>query len=211
MSHVYRWHSQLSADMNGPLVGKEPLHLQQSDLDGACGHHCALMALMLLGYVTRSQLDGGKRNNKALDKFWKTASPYYFTGSKAPKLASFFKPYHDEINCQVITESFEAAIKATLDADGLCIIGLQNAAMQHWTLAVGIGGLEGSKQQKLLLLDPGSPPLPLLAWNATLTLNATRRGWHEYEAASGFTKIGLSDAVCLLPSTVEIDLDFDID
>ncbi len=68
MSHLFRWHSKLSANMTGPLVGKDPLHLQQSDLDGACGHHCALMALMLLGLVTRNQLDGSKRNNKALAK-----------------------------------------------------------------------------------------------------------------------------------------------
>ena len=48
MSHVYRWHPRLTAGVGGPMVGKFLLHLQQSDLDGACGQHSALMALMLL-------------------------------------------------------------------------------------------------------------------------------------------------------------------
>ena len=45
MSRIYRCHSRLSADLQGPVVNQQPLHLRQSSIDGACGPHCALMAL----------------------------------------------------------------------------------------------------------------------------------------------------------------------
>ena len=80
MSHVYRWHPKLTAGIDGPMVGKLALHLQQSDLDGACGQHSALMALMLFGELTRDDLEG--RPKKALATFWKSARPHYFVGTK---------------------------------------------------------------------------------------------------------------------------------
>ena len=85
MSHVYRWHPKLTAGIDGPMVGKLALHLQQSDLDGACGQHSALMALMLFGELTRDDLEG--RPKKALATFWKSARPHYFVGTKPNKLA----------------------------------------------------------------------------------------------------------------------------
>ena len=107
MSHVYRWHPRLSAGIDGPMVGKSPLHLQQSDLDGACGQHSALMALMLFGEVTRDDLEG--KPKKALSAFWKSARPHYFVGTKPNKLASFFKPYRHAVSSRVGSPSGTAS------------------------------------------------------------------------------------------------------
>lgn len=198
MSHIYRWHHQLTASMSGPMVGNELLHLQQSDLDGACGHHCALMALMLFGHISRDEADGTKRKKKALAMFWKKASPSFFSGSRPMKLASFFKPYQDQLTCSVVNKPTNQTIRDTLHADGLSIIGIQNPGLDHWTLAVGIGGYEDQPDNgKLLLLDPGLPAIPMLPWNATLTLNPTRGGWRLYETARGCEKVRLTEAICL--------------
>ena len=78
------------------------------------------------------------------------------------------------------------------------------------SLAVGIGAQEGFPgEEKLLLLDPNFPPFSMMPWNATLSLNPSRRGWHNYDTPAGRAKVYLSDAVCLLPSIEEMDLDID--
>ncbi len=206
MSHVYRWHPSLTAGIEGPMVGKSSLHLQQSDLDGACGHHCALMSLLLLGEITRDDLDG--KPKRALSAFWKSARPHYFAGTKPNKLASFFKPYRDAVTSRVVTQDLPEEVRQTLHADGLAIIGIHHATFDHWSLAVGIGGQEGFlDDEKLLLLDPTFPPFSMMPWNATLSLNPSRRGWHNYDTPSGRAKVHLSEAVCLLPSIEEMDLE----
>lgn len=198
MSQVFRWHHQLSVGMRGPMVGDELLHLQQSDLDGACGHHCALMALMLLGHVSRDEVDGTKRKKKALAMLWKKASPSYFSGCLPEKLASFFKPYQDQLLCNVVSKPTNQVLRETLHADGLCIIGIQSPAVDHWTLAVGIGGHEDQPDDgKLLLLDPGLPVIPMCPWNATLALKPTKGGWRLYETAKGCEKVRLTEAISL--------------
>ena len=209
MSHVYRWHPRLTAGINGPMVGNIPLHLQQSDLDGACGQHSALMALMLFGEVTRDELEG--KPKKALSAFWQSAKPYYFSGSKPSKLASFFKPYRAALSCLAVKQKkMTQEIRQTLHADGLAIVGVQNDRFDHWTLAVGIGEKEGfPKAEKLLLLDPSHPPISMMPWNATLSLKPSHRGWHNYDTPAGRAKVHLSDALCLLPCIEEIDLEID--
>lgn len=198
MSHIYRWHHQISASQNGPMVNGELLHLQQNCLDRSCGLHCALMALILFGYVSRSEADGTKRRKKALAMFWKKASPSYFTGCLPEKLASFFKPYQDQLLCNVFYKPTNQTIRDTLHADGLCIIGIQSPAINHWTLAIGIGGPEHQQDDgKLLLLDPGLPALPMLAFNARLTLKPAKGGWRLYETARGCEKVRLTEAICL--------------
>lgn len=202
MSYVYRWHPRLTANIDGPMVGKSPLHLQQSDLDAACGHHCVLMSLLLLGEIKRADLEG--KPNQALSAFWKKARSHYFEGTKPTKLASFFEPYRDAVTSRVVKRNLSKQIRQTLHADGLVIVGIHNASFHHWTLAIGIGGQEISPpKEKLLLLDPTFPPFSMMPWNATLSLDPNRRGWHQYDTPAGRRKVQLSDAVCLLPSIDE--------
>lgn len=210
MSYVYRWHPRLMAGADGPMVGNSPLHLKQSDLDGACGHHCALMALMLFGDLKRDDLNG--KPKKALASFWKSARRHYFVGAKPNRLASFFKPYRHAVSTKVAGKNLVEEIRQTLHADGLAIVGIQNASFDHWSLAIGVGAREGfPSDEKLLLLDPDFPPFSMMPWNATLSLNASHRGWHHYDTPAGRAKVHLTDAVCLLPAIEELDLGLDID
>ena len=49
-------HSQLSVGRSGAIAYQNKLLLRQGENDMACGHHCVLMALMLLGQVSRDAL-----------------------------------------------------------------------------------------------------------------------------------------------------------
>lgn len=210
MSHVYRWSAQLSAEAVGPVANAAPLHLRQSDLDGACGLHCALMALMLFGVVERQELEQLATSRKQpLAGFWKTSTAYYFRGLKARQLKALLKPYRDWLTCTLATDTPAREAGAIIDNHGIAILGIVNAAFSHWILAIGKGTREGEPaHDKLLVLDPGEPPIPMLAWNATLTLKPNRRGHHQYETAHGCFKVAVKDALLLQSKLVELDLAF---
>jgi|JI10StandDraft_1071094.scaffolds.fasta_scaffold11773_9 hypothetical protein len=215
MARIYRWHPQLKASINGPVVNKTPLHLQQSDLDGACGPHCVLMALMLFGILSRDEVTAmSSSKREPLANLWKRSSRYYFIGSGPRQLQSVLAPYSDLVTCKEAKKAPLAQAAKTLLQDGVCIVGISNDDFSHWVLAVGIGGKEDSDEDTLLILDPGLPPLPLLPWNSTLSVKASRRGNHRYETALGQAKVVI-DAVLLLTSLGDdhavLEVDFDID
>ncbi len=212
MSHVYRWHPQLTASADGPMVGKSLLHLQQSELDSACGQHCALMVLRLLKLIGRHDVEKlSQTKNQPLASFWQRAAPHYFTGSRPGLLASFFKPFHQQLTCCIVKRNPAVDVIQTLRADGLCIIGIRNRKFTHWALAVGYGRRDGhEKEHKLLVLDPSHEAMPMLTWNATLTTTANRRGMHHYETAAGDCKVYFDTALLILPSIDELEVDLDV-
>jgi hypothetical protein len=217
MSQVYRWHPHLTAGPEGPLVNDAPLHLQQSDLDGACGLYCALMALMLFGLVERQELERlgqSKARKSPLAHFWKSGAPHYFSGVRPRQLKALLKPYHEQLTCTVATEHPGAEAYAAVHADGACLLAILHREFAHWVLAIGGGGQEGDPHtEKLLILDPSLPPIPLLPWNATLTVKASRGGLHRYETIEGEYKVLVEDALVLSPPAEreEVEADFATD
>lgn len=205
--NFYCWHPHLSASVDGPMVGSTPLHLQQSDIDGACGIHAALMSLLLFKLLERDDLEKppiSKTKKKSLARFWKRCSPYYFCGALPNELETVFKPFREELDCKVLTENPVADAKEVLNSSGVGIFGLTSPTFDHWVLAVGVGCDHGQRSRDVfLILDPALPPLPMLPWNATLTANASRRGWHRYETANGECKVNFTDALLLTPRSEE--------
>ena len=215
MSRIYRWHPQLKAGSYGPVVSGAALHLQQSDIDGACGTHCALMALMVLGVINRSDLDELPRaRKKPLAQFWQRTAAYYFVGSNPRQLQSVLAPYKESVTCRVLPKkNRQTETLLTLQMDGVCIIGIRNDQFSHWVLAIGTGGKEGfdgTEAKTLLILDPNVPPIPLLSWNATLSLKAKRHG-HRYETSLFAHNVNICATLGLLPSITKIDADLDLD
>lgn len=209
MSHVYRWHPQLTASADGPMVGKSLLHLQQSDLDSACGPYCALMALMLMRLIKRHDLEKVSQTKKEpLATFWQRATPLYFIGSRPHQLATIFKAYQEQLTCYAVKKHLTHEVIQTLHADGLCIGAIRNGDFNHWVLVVGIGRKEGLLDgHKLLILDPALSALPMLPWNATLTLTANRRGLYRYETAIGDSKVFFDSALLIQPIIGDLEID----
>ena len=217
MSHVYRWHPHVTAGPDGPLVQAVPLHLQQSDLDGACGLHCALMALMLFGLVERhelARLGQSSARTSPLAQLWKGSAPHYFSGLRPRKLKALLKPYQKQLTCTLATGAPGPETAATVQADGVGLLAILHRDFAHWILAMGVGGEDGHPDtDKLLILDPSLPPIPLLPWNATLTVNARRSGRHRYTTVHGDDKVSVEDALLLRPrpNREEVEADFDQD
>ncbi|MEN3374527.1 hypothetical protein [Dechloromonas sp. ZS-1] len=140
---------------------------------------------------------------------WTPSKRYgYLTWQLLPnELETVFKPFREELDCKVLTENPVADAKEVLNSSGVGLFGLTSPTFDHWVLAVGIGCDHGQRSRDVfLILDPALPPLPMLPWNATLTANASRRGWHRYETANGECKVNFTDALLLTPRSEETPL-----
>lgn len=198
--HTYRWHPALEASVSGPAIGPVPVHLQQSDLDGACGLHCAFMALLLFGLIERHDLDqlptSRKKRQKAL---WRKAERRYFHGAHPKHLQAVFALYPD-VHCSVQEQDCVSQALAVLAAAGLAIVNIHNPELDHWVLAVGTGGKEqdGCFQPLwLLILDPAHGPLPLTPWNGLLSTRMDRKQRHAYDTPAGRNHVSIKTIVAL--------------
>jgi hypothetical protein len=219
MSRIFRCHSKLNATLDGPTIKKQPLHLKQSDLDGACGPHCAVMALMLLGAVTRQEVESPGdikySSNKSLAQMWKRTRSFYFVGTAPRQLQSVLQPFKSSIKSRFLSKNkrIEKLIE-TLGSNGTCIVGITTESMGHWVLAVGVSSAsEYDKPDTLLMLDPDAPTMPLTPWNATLSVKANVRGMHRYESSSISTKVFVGSVLALTPCIDRdlLNLDSDLD
>ena len=215
MSRIYRWNSQLKPSLVGPIVNGASVHLQQSDIDGACGPHCALMALMILGVISRKELDDlHESKSKPLAKLWKRTSALYFSGTTSQQLKSLLEPYAEEVVCKIVSRiknRIEDAIE-TIQSDGVCIVAISNKYFSHWILAIGTGGNEGNKQaEKFLIIDPDSPTIPLLAWNGLLSVKKNRSGKHRFETINGSSIVEVDAVLSLIPCLSRLDFEIDLE
>lgn len=211
MKTIFRCHSKLKASHDGPMVNRNPLHLRQSSLDSACGPHCALMALMLMGVVKRDEIedqeDLRRSGNKALSKMWGRSAGFYFTGIRAKALQSVFDPFRDTLSSRLLRKNqrIEKCIQSLKDG-GVCIVGIHNDDYSHWVLAVGFSSKgEFDTADTLLILDPDAPIIALTAWNGVLTIAPNRKEMHRYETADHRSTVVIDTVLALTPSLVEVE------
>ena len=205
MSKIFRCHQKLYAGRDGPMVNKQPLHLRQGMLDMACGPHCVLMALMLMGELHRDDLDEldsfAVPRNQALTKLWKRSTGLYFTGSAPKELQSLLAPFTDSIKSRYLRKAGRngRAIEC-LEQRGTCIIGIHNHDFSHWVLAVGFSTHDKlTKPDKFLLLDPDTSTLPLTPWNATLSALPNQNGMYRYDTVEFTAKVLVDSVLALTP------------
>ena len=205
MTRIYRCNSRLSADLQGPVVNQQPLHLRQSTIYGACGPHCALMALQLLGAVERDEFDDiPKTASKPLTKLWKRAAHVYFAGSRPKKLQALPEPCADTVRSRFIRKlRLENAVEC-LDNDGVCIVGISNSDYAHWVVSVGVSAPdEYQDPDALLILDLDAPPVPMPSWNAVLHVSLNRKERDRYLSIDGSCKAVIDSMLALSSVAVE--------
>lgn len=192
---------------NGPCTnfGGEPIHLRQSELDGACGQHCLFMALLALGVVKKKDLYDLDEVDGEFGKVWKRARKSFFEGTYSADIINILKPLKTKINFENIAEKnngLRNEIVFELNKENLVMLFLRkNRNVAHWVLVVGMQGLLDCKQSNInelckydesyllpnnfLVLDPSSDPLPFLPWNAVLEVNSPPNGYRKVEYISG--------------------------
>lgn len=139
MIRRYHCHPQISISARGPVVRNKPLHLRQSDLDGACGPHYVLMSLVILGLTKYRQVQKfSDTTDKKLSKVWEKALEYYFSGCGPKELLGLYAPYKERLTWRFAKKDYLHKAVECLSQGGICILGLSNKDMDHWVLAVGL-------------------------------------------------------------------------
>lgn len=199
--HSYRCHPALNSGRLGPLKGGTQLHLHQSDIDGACGPHCVLMGLQVLGIIERKELFRLPRaRSKSLSNLWRRTEQSYFAGTTSRDLKAMLDLFSKTIETKVCRKKLVMRALGVLHHVGVAIINIENATMNHWVLAIGALGNEGKAgfhASRLLILDPSQSPIALAAWNATLSVRADRQGRHGYDTLGGRELVRVSAVVTL--------------
>ena len=199
MSRIYLCHSRLSADLHGPVVNQQPLHLRQSSIDGACGPHCALMALQLLGAVDRDEIeDLPKSTNMRLTQFWNRTADVYFAGSRPKQLQAMLEPFADQVQSRFVRKLPIEHAAHWLRNDGVCIVGISNSDYTHWVVAVGVSApSEHQEPDALLILDPDASPVPMAPWNAVLHVPQNRSKRYRYQSVESTSKVVIDSVLAL--------------
>jgi hypothetical protein len=179
-----RLHPNLLPSERGPLAkvsGKRPVPvlLQQGDIDGACGHYCTWMALLIFGLVRRGWLtDGSERGGRREAAAWKATAKHFFRGIGYRGVTKMLAPYAKHVRCEVSGLAGERVIRfaiAALARDAVVLVGVRNPnrKVDHWVLAVGTHSEKRGRTcrtTELMLLDPDHGPVPGQCWNGTLSV-----------------------------------------
>lgn len=179
------------------------VHLQQGDLDGACGPYCLLMAFTILGIAPQRQiktlpeLETGK-----LVEHWRRLVALYFTGAHSADLLEILTLTPDLGVAHQIFKGRRNRIAQfcveQIDNDAVVILGTKSAKRSygHWTLVVGWEGYYDalararSPQKRpqairaLLCLDPSYSEPVLTVYNARINVEPSPRWPGEYQVAT---------------------------
>lgn len=188
-------HSQLRVGRQGALAHGDKVLLRQGESDMACGHHCVLMALMLLGVVSRDALYEDEPDERLVE-VCAIGQSRYFTGCSAAQLKEQFSPFAEQVHCRPLRRDVEARTVVALESDQVCLVRFTSPSYSHWVLAVGVMYAE-SKPHSLLVLDPLMDSVPLTPWNALLEhwgskkLRNTNVRWSEKATVEKVVQVGL--------------------
>ncbi|MEO7495876.1 MAG: hypothetical protein ABIV04_13125 [Massilia sp.] len=155
------------------------VHCQQSDLDKACGLHCAAMALSLLGRIAYAG-SLPKRRQGVAARLWKSAQDTYFEGVKSARLAELLDSLSAHLHIDQLEGSHRKTLAFTneqLANGGLVILSwrTRNYLAHHWVLVVGVEGRQIGKTftaSALLVMDPGQAEPRLCGYNGRLQLTS---------------------------------------
>jgi len=204
MHTTFRVHPALAVCSQGPCGQRQLVHLRQSDLDGACGPHCLLMALQILGLASREAIINiDHTRSQALKKLWKNTREHYFRGTHASHITDLTVPFARQLT---VEEHFgyDGAQHAcqTLADGGLAMLAVRyRYGGGHWLLAIGTEGqADGQRYRpsRFLLIDPSYDPLPLTPWNGVLNIGNGRARSQRLASPDGDSLIYLESVLTLL-------------
>ncbi|MDB5776098.1 MAG: hypothetical protein JWP38_2231 [Herbaspirillum sp.] len=161
-----------------------PVHCRQGEIDGACGTYCCAILLTLYGRISNPAVLSERRTGVAA-RLWKAAQAVYFDGIHAKPLAKMLHSLDADLLIEVCDRSHSRILlftEAQLSSGRLVILAwrTRNHAQQHWTLVIGIEGLQSGRRfmpQTFLCLDPGAPQPELCGYNARLEFSEKVPGY----------------------------------
>lgn len=161
----------------------DDLHIQQSELDGACGIVCTVQSAMILAGIRRNDAEEmSSAKTGPLHALWVLAKSTYFEGTTDRQIEAFvgaFKPQlKSKVSTNRSTKDLSQEIADAIDAGHVPILAVESRSWNHWTLVIGYERESGkSKPLALLCLDASNscPPWGVL-YNARCALQPSAYG-----------------------------------
>ena len=187
---IHKFVEGLRADTNVEyaIQGKrrlrwDDLHIQQSELDGACGIVCVVQAAMILAGIRRDDAEEmSSAKTGPLHSLWKLASSTYFKGTTDRQVEDFVGAFKPQLKCRTSTKrstkDLAQEIADAIDAGHVPILAVESGSWRHWTLAIGVERESGKKKPlALLCLDASDsrPPWGVF-YNARCALQPSEYG-----------------------------------
>ena len=214
---------------NAPRNRRTSIHLEQGALDGACGQHCLLMALTLLGHrPANGWHDMTNRTGAIYRPFTDALKERFFVGTALIDLVELMKLFPASLDCATHKSNnggTKRLVQFCIDQlaiGAVVILGVAPTPRTygHWTLVVGCEvqhrvrpTTKRDRSQSsvnayeditaLLCIDPAEGDPSIATHNARLDLTTPSRhgrGKRAYISASGTqTGVALIDALALRP------------
>lgn len=154
-------------------------HCRQGDWDGACGLHCAAMALALLGCIASVKALSTRRKGVAA-RLWQAAHAMYFDGMNAEDIETVLKSLAIDLYVKRLEGTHRQTLEFTqaqLASGRIAIIGFRNRrrTVDHWVLAVGLEGMQVGRRfipQTLLVMDPGLTEPVMCGYNGRIRFSS---------------------------------------
>jgi hypothetical protein len=191
----------------------DPIHLRQSDLDGACGIHSVYSALVLLGLCSASEVLRPKHRRTGLVALvHDLLGDGWHDGTSPEETVDALEQLPLEVDWATgVNRGVDRFVVERLLAGAVAMVVQQPiiGGVSHWVLAVGCSGVERNgaiKVDTVYCLDPSSAMPPFALANATLRATKPVQDWsrrrtsvkwwnESYGGRSG--TVVLEDAVAL--------------
>lgn len=157
------------------------LHIQQSELDGACGIVCTVQSAMILAGIRREDAEEmSSAKAGPLHALWALAKSTYFEGTTDRQIEAFvgaFKPQlKSKVSTNRSTKDLSREISDAIDAGHVPILAVESRGWNHWVTVIGC---ESRKDKPLALLcldaSAGRPPWGIF-YNARCALQPSEYG-----------------------------------
>jgi hypothetical protein len=209
---------------NSKLEGGNLMGFRQGNLDGACGSHAAMTAMVAVGAIDQKQAmtawndvpDGRTKLAKAL----KDKKPLFQDGTNCEEIITLInavehyvkgintlKPYaHNNKESfkkknEVIGQNFLKVVVEKIKLGVPSILWLDwNGGGAHWSVAIGYETDERNILN-IIMIDPGAEMSRIQLWNAVLTYRSARIGG-AYRNRYFVAHDGSRDSVCTVSNAV---------
>ncbi len=175
----------LMLSSEGPITcafeQRQLVHVRQGDLDGACGPYCAIIALITLGIMSRTEaenmdcFDGRTREGRFRESLNDLGALIY-AGTDSEFLQRIARIFAGKglVGHEVVgtKKAIVGKLASAVDDCNIPLVSVGwGGGSGHWLTVVGYQGFESGEDFQLthiLCLDPGSEPPITSLWNAVI-------------------------------------------
>ena len=174
--------TELEYAIVGSRVRWNDLHIQLSELDGACGIVCTLQCTMILAAFKRRDVEEiASAKAGPLKALWQLARRAYFKGTDEQEIERLVAVFAPRLQSRTVpashTKHLAQEIVAAIEAGDVPILGIETRGWSHWTLVIGFERQHGKSQAlSLLCLDAGYSRPWGIFYNARCALQASEYG-----------------------------------